>query len=141
MSEFEFMSQQRVEPMTCPFCRFTFDGVTGLTGDELPDNGNAMLCSECANLSVFDDTCPGRQREPTPEERAEMEADERLMFAQARMRQARGLPPDVPADRDAAVWLRAHHGDRQRHPHVLVPALPPAVPVLQVHDGRGRSTR
>ena len=97
MSEYQFTSKQRVEPMTCPFCRFTFDGVTGMTGEELPDNGSAMLCSECASLSVFDDTCPGRQREPTPEERAEMEADERLMYVQARMRESRGLPPKFPS--------------------------------------------
>jgi hypothetical protein len=96
VSEFQFAPQQRVEPMVCPFCRSVFDGVTGITGDPLPENGSAMLCSECANFAVFDDTCPGYQREPTPQERAEMEADERLMFAQARMRESRGLPPKFP---------------------------------------------
>lgn len=64
----------------CPYCRASFDAVTGLTGDPRPEAGDAGICWYCGGLLVYRDD--GTPREPTEEELPALVADERLRRAQ-----------------------------------------------------------
>lgn len=60
----------------CPHCNHYLDGYVGLDTQD-PKNGDVSFCVYCGGLSVFDDGL----RNPTADERAMFDRDERIRVA------------------------------------------------------------
>jgi hypothetical protein len=75
------MTHHQIE---CPHCGKLNDRQTMLGGNGAPKDGDASICVQCAQWSVFELTAFGMiQRMPTPTEAASLMADERCQAVQA----------------------------------------------------------
>lgn len=72
----------------CQSCGHPFEEATNMFAANWggPKDGDASICIECGELSVFTDKGRGR-RPPTPEEREEFLADERVVATVFAIRQ------------------------------------------------------
>lgn len=62
----------RLPASSCPRCLRDLDGATSVAHEGRPDPGDVTMCIYCSGLAIFGDDL--RLRNPTKEERAEIEA-------------------------------------------------------------------
>jgi hypothetical protein len=76
----------RLKPSKCPSCGKKLDGASKLGGNnERPKPGNVSICSDCCNISIFDENMDLRL--PTPEERVEIENLPTVIFVRQMIRE------------------------------------------------------
>lgn len=64
----------------CPYCNHLLDGISQVNGENLPEPGDASICIQCGNVSVFDDDLS--LRKPLPEEESAIQEDPTIREAQ-----------------------------------------------------------
>jgi hypothetical protein len=62
----------------CPFCDYHHDRVSGVTGAEYPEDGDATLCFRCGLFCIFDHDASGGLRKPTEKEQRLIDRDDRM---------------------------------------------------------------
>jgi hypothetical protein len=76
----------------CPACGEAHPLATSIHPDsqDTPSNGDASLCFECGEVSIFDDRKPGGVRRPTRKEAKEIAGDFDIQAALAAWRSTKG---------------------------------------------------
>lgn len=76
------MKDNFIPPVKCPYCGYRMDCTSGVFDGEgkIPKPGDASICLNCGKASIFTDTLG--MRFPTPEEKADLADDERIIQAQ-----------------------------------------------------------
>jgi hypothetical protein len=64
----------------CSACGYKMDRSTAAFGEAQPNEGDLSMCLNCGHVSIFDKQL--RLRQPTPGEKAIIDADPRLIHAQ-----------------------------------------------------------
>jgi hypothetical protein len=64
----------------CPFCNHLSDGLSQVNGENLPNPGDASICIQYGNVSVFSNDLS--LRKPLPEEESDIQADHTIREAQ-----------------------------------------------------------
>ena len=74
---------------SCPFCGKMNDSHASVGKPGMPNEGDASICIDCGNVSIYEAGALGHMRKPTPEEQAELDADERVQKVRAAIAQVR----------------------------------------------------
>lgn len=80
----------------CPACGYVFDDQTAIGGDgpRQPTAGSISICIACGEPGIYVDDMLGlRIRQPTDEERAELDADETVRQVRAAWREVERRHP------------------------------------------------